>query len=210
MNFEEIIKERRSIRSFSSRQVTESQVEELIEAARWAPSATNRQPWRFIIIKDHSDKELIADAVTQSFVLLAPVILVCCLDRRVFTRELVSRRIEELVEAGVISREVADLLYVRKMPQTVEEVSTIPPSAYLDMGVAVEHVVLKATSMGLASCWVRMFDAQVLRHALNLPVELEVVALLPLGYPEDTPDPRPRLPMEDLIIKPPSNQHQGP
>jgi len=201
VNLDDIIKNRRSIRDFSPQPVSDEQLQELLEAARWAPSGTNRQPWRFVILKGDSEIQLLSGAVTQSFVLRAPVVLVCCLDRRSFTKDKIAQRIEELVEAGVISREVADLLYVRKMPKKVDEV-TMPVSAYLDMGIVLEHLSLKAFSMGLGTCCVRMFDAEKITFNLQLPEGIEIVSLLPVGVPAENPQPRPRLPVDELVIEP--------
>lgn len=205
MELSEAIQQRRSTREFLGRPVQQDQIEEILEAARLAPSATNRQPWRFVILQQEKEKELIAEAVTQTFVVNAPVVFVCCLDRSVFTREVVSQRIEELVEINVISREVADLLYLRKMPESVKEAG-IPLSAFIDMGIAVEHMVLRACSLNLGSCWVRMFDADRLHALLGLPAEIEVIALLPVGYPVSVPGQRPRLSREDIVLQPRTNK----
>ncbi len=200
MELEDVVTRRRSIRNFLDRPVSEEYVNELIEAARLAPSATNRQPWRFVILRETWEKEKISEAVTQSFVLQAPVILVCCLDRRAFTRELVTNRVEELVGIGVISREVAELLYRRKLPESSREAG-LPFSAFIDMGIAVEHMVLRAADLGLGTCWVRMFDPQKMQQLLEIPSDLEITALLPVGYPEEEPGQRPRLKREDLIVQ---------
>lgn len=53
----------------------------------------------------------------------------------------------------------------------------------IDIAIAVEHIVLKVTDMGLATCWVCNFDAQQIKRFLQLPDSLEPMVLLPLGYP---------------------------
>ncbi len=199
MNLDEAIANRRSVRSFSARPVNQEDLWAVLEAARKAPSATNRQPWRLIPVSDSETKEVMSRSITQNFVTQAPVVIVCGLDRKAFTREMVAPRIEELVEVGVIQREVADLLYVRKMPEKWQE-AAIPPSAYLEMGAAIEHMALKAASMGLGTCWIRMFEGEKLHKSLELPEEIEITALLPLGYPQTLPPARPRLPMESIIV----------
>jgi nitroreductase len=62
MNVFEAIKERRSIRSFKEQDVKEEDIEMLIEAARWAPSAGNIQPWEFIIVRRHELEKELAEA----------------------------------------------------------------------------------------------------------------------------------------------------
>jgi nitroreductase len=75
----EAIKGRRSIRSFKSQDVSEEIVKNLIEAATWAPSAGNIQPWEFIIIRKPEIKRRLAmAALDQSFIEEAPVVIVVC------------------------------------------------------------------------------------------------------------------------------------
>lgn len=196
----EVIKDRRCIRKFDARPVSVEKLDLIIEAARLAPSGTNRQPWRFVMLKNKEDKEKIAEAVFQPFVLEAPVIFVCCLDRGSYIRRHVKKRLNELVQSDVVSEEAAAFIYNRKMPEKVEDV-VIPASAYIDIGIAVEHMVLMAAALGLGSCWVRLFNLKQLHDRLNLPNEIEVVALLPVGYPAQSPPPRPRLSREEIMIE---------
>jgi len=81
MDVFEAIKERRSIRKFTNHEISTEQVERLIEAARWAPSAGNIQPWEFIIIRKPEIKKKLAEAaLNQSFIEEAPVVIVVCAD----------------------------------------------------------------------------------------------------------------------------------
>lgn len=200
MSCEDAIKNRRSIRKFEKRPVMDEDLEKIIEAARLAPSGTNRQPWRFVLLKDDEAREKISGSVVQPFVIEAPALFVCCLDRRAYVRSLVEKRMKELVQAEVISEEAAGYIYQRKMPEQVEDV-VIPASAYLDLGIAVENMTLMATALGLGSCWVRLFNPQQVHDALGLSAEVEPVVLLPVGYPAQSPQPRPRLGRDDIIIK---------
>ncbi len=199
LEFDEAIEQRRSIRCYTEDPVPKELIKELIEAARKAPSATNRQPWRFLVVQDEDMKNRLQEGIAQSFVVRAPTIIVCCLDRHTFTRQLIEKRVEELIDANVMSREVANMLYQRKLPQTVEETG-IPVSAYLDLGIAVEQIVLKATSMGLGSCWVRMFDQERVGEILSLPVAITPVVLLPVGYPAEDPSMRPRMSLDEILL----------
>jgi nitroreductase len=172
----------------------------ILEAARLAPSGTNRQPWRFVLLTEAPDREKIAGAVIQPFVIEAPAVFVCCIDKGAFTRGLVEQRLSELVDAGAVSREAAGIIYRRKMPDKVEDV-VIPGFAYLDLGIAIEHMVLQATALGLGSCWVRLFNPDQVHESLSLSPEMEVVALLPVGYPAETPLPRPRFSSAQILLK---------
>jgi nitroreductase len=77
----EAIKERRSIRSFTDEKVSEEDVWRLIDAARWAPSAGNIQPWAFVIVKDPEIKRKLSNAaLNQALIQKAPVVIVVCAD----------------------------------------------------------------------------------------------------------------------------------
>jgi nitroreductase len=79
MDIYEAVRARTSVRSFQSKDVPPDVITRLLEAARLAPSASNRQEWRFIVVRDAGKrKELAAAALGQHFVGEAPVVLVCC------------------------------------------------------------------------------------------------------------------------------------
>lgn len=76
--FEAILK-RKSVRAFQDRDVSEDTITRLLEAARLAPSASNRQEWRFVVVRDAALRRRLSEAArNQTFVGEAPVILVCC------------------------------------------------------------------------------------------------------------------------------------
>jgi len=75
----EAIKSRRSVRAFTSEPVSDAEVEKLIDAARWAPSAGNIQPWEFIVVRDPKTKRGLSEAaLNQTFIEEAPVVIVVC------------------------------------------------------------------------------------------------------------------------------------
>lgn len=79
MSIYEIIKKRKSVRAFDKKEVPEDVINRIMDTARIAPSAKNRQEWRFIIVKDgEKKKQLSAAAKNQSFIKDASVVLVCC------------------------------------------------------------------------------------------------------------------------------------
>ena len=81
MDVLEAIRGRRSVRAFKSQDVSQELVEELVDAARWAPSAGNIQPWEFIIVRRPEVKRGLAEAALhQTFVEEAPVVIVVCAD----------------------------------------------------------------------------------------------------------------------------------
>lgn len=165
MDVFEAIKNRRSIRKYQERDIEEEKLERILEAARLAPSARNRQEWRFIIVKDKTKREeLVKEASPhQLFMLQAPIIIVAyVLDR------------DYIMRCGV-------------------------PAHYIDVAIALTHIHLQAVEEGLGTCWIGSFYQDKVKKVLNLPEEAEVIQLMTLGYPDENPDPRPRLPLNEIV-----------
>jgi nitroreductase len=75
------------------------------------------------------------------------------------------------------------------------------PAFLIDVAIAVDHLTLAAVEMGLGTCWIGAFDPQKVREVLGIPPEIEVVQILPLGYPKD-PSPQPKRRIDyDAIVK---------
>jgi len=200
MELQEVIKRRRSIRKYQSNPVPDEMIYQLLEAARLAPSGTNRQPWRFLIVKNaEARKRLYEAAYRQSFLLEAPVVLVCCADLNTISNTRI--RMEELVSAGVFSpEEVASYPGLNAVPQSEEEIKKFVPHLMLNVAIAIEHIILTATDLGLGSCWVQLFNPKKVMQAVDLPPNYAVVALVPIGYPAQNPPARPRVPLEEIIL----------
>lgn len=154
----EAIKIRRSIRSYQDKPVEKEKLDKLLEAARLAPSAKNRQEWRFIVVTDREKREKLVDACKgQKFVGEAPVIIVGLVD-----------------------------------PSTSRWYK-------VDIGIAMEHMVLEAVELGLGTCWIGAFYQEKLKELLGIPEEKEVVALLTVGYPKEEVEPRPRKSIDEIV-----------
>ena len=77
MEFHEVVRTRRSVRSYSSAPVSDEVLSRVLEAARIAPSGSNRQPWKFILVRDENlKKELVSLSGGQSFIAQAPLVIV--------------------------------------------------------------------------------------------------------------------------------------
>jgi nitroreductase len=72
--------------------------------------------------------------------------------------------------------------------------------ADVDTTIAFDHLILAARDLGLGTCWIGAFDPAAAREVLNLPAELEPVALTPLGYPADEWRPKKRRPAAELVL----------
>ncbi len=157
MEFDKVIKTRRSIRKYKGTPVPRESLMKILEAARIAPSAAHRQPWHFVVVEDKETIEKLAG------------------------------RSKWAAEAPAMIVGLAD--------------PVASPNWYLnDMGIAFEHIVLTATSLGLGTCWMGQTkrDAEV-KEILGIPDELKVIALTPLGEPDEIKEPKERKSLEEIV-----------
>ena len=196
----EAIEKRRSIRKFKQDPVPEDYIIALIEAARLAPSASNTQPWRFKIVSDDETKAKLAEAAYhQSFIAQAPVVLVCCADLQGYFDGITARS-QEFGKEGALEETMMRVLRGRAEQLKSMNVQELAPGIAFNVAIAVEHIVLRALDFGLGSCWVRMLDEQKIKAIFNWENNIHVVALLPLGYPDEAPTPRKRRAMEEILL----------
>ncbi len=164
MNVMESIRERRSVRSYLPKAVEEEKLQQVLEAGRLAPSASNRQEWHFVVVRDAELRRGLAEAASgQRFVAEAPVVIVAC------------------------------------APEHAHVMACEHPSFLIDVAIAIDHMTLAARELGLGTCWVGAFHQEQVRDVLGIPESVEVVELLPLGYPTDWPEPRPRKSLEQMV-----------
>jgi nitroreductase len=164
----ECIKQRRSIRIFKREPIPHELIEQVLQAATWAPSAGNWQPWWFaVVIAEELRKELSKIASDQEFIAEAPVVLVVCAE---------PGRAEPTY--GVRARE----LYCLQ-----------------DTAAAIQNLMLAAHALGLGTCWVGDFDEAAIRKLLHLPEQHRPIALVPLGFPDESPNPRWRRPLSEVL-----------
>ena len=165
MEFDDVIRHRYSVRSFTNEKVDRSFILEILEAARIAPSAVNYQPWHFIVITDSENLADIQEVYPRSWFREAPVCIVVCSNH--------------------------DLSWKRK--------SDGKDFADVDAAIAIDHLVLKATELGLGTCWVCNFDVEMTRKKLQLPDHIEPIALIPLGYTTSEAPLKSRKPLSELV-----------
>jgi nitroreductase len=202
MELLEAIQSRRSIRKFKSNEVPDEVIRELLDAARLAPSGSNLQATRFVVIKSPAERMKLKECTPLPFVAHAPVIIACCIDKEAMGNTLV--RYRELMEAQAFVGTPLDdptLMEAAAKRRSSMDQSTIKAYLTLNAAIAIEHIVLRAVDLGLGSCWIMMFDSAKTKSTLQLDDRYDVVALLPIGYPDQSPAARPRLPLGDLILK---------
>ena len=204
----EAINQRRSIRSFRSDPVPGDAILAILEAARLAPSGSNRQPWRFIVVTDKDEKAgLRKVCFDQAFIEEVPVVFVCCIDLTAYAKAAREKRSQEFMDYGVtetLSGYFADPA-IRELflnaPDT--DLNAHFMSALANTYIAVEHMVLTATALGLGSCWVGAIGSvDEMNTLFHLPPTTIVVALLPVGHPVKIPPPRPRISLDAILLRP--------
>ncbi|MCZ7355347.1 MAG: nitroreductase family protein [Candidatus Methanoperedens sp.] len=159
-----VIRSRRSIRAYDSREVEEDKLERILESGRLSPSAGNRQERRFVIVRDPRTRQMLSEAARdQKFVAAAPVVIAAC-----------------SVESD----------YIMLCGQ---------PAYTIDTAIAVDHMALQAVEEGLGTCWIGAFDEKKVKEILNIPEDVRVVALLPLGYPSAIPGPAKRKSLDEIV-----------
>ncbi|MEX2684557.1 MAG: nitroreductase family protein [Candidatus Sigynarchaeota archaeon] len=151
-----VIRYRRSVREYDPRPVEAWKMRAILEAARLAPSSTNSQPWRIIVVTDPGLKDEMARATPAGinqhpWMSAAHAILVLC-----------------SAKSGV--QKIAQFLGKNY--------------ALVDMGIVGEHIVLVAAELGLGTCWVGWFNKTKIRRLLGIPSSWELVCLIPVGYPK--------------------------
>jgi nitroreductase len=194
----DVIASRRSIRKFKQEDISTGTVRLLLDAARLAPSGSNLQPARFIVVQSPAAKEALGRYTPYKFIVKASVIFVCCADLTVITTR--DRRIGELRKEGAFEGVDMDM----NDPSAVSPIMDAEAvRAYLSMNVAIaiEHIVLKAVDLGLGSCWLGRFDRDKVKKFLALDESIYPVVLLPVGHPDQSPKARPRFTVDKLLLK---------
>ncbi len=202
MDFFEVVRNRRSCRRFSDRPVSGKDIETCLEAARRAPSATNSQPWRFLVARAPELRAALVEAgYGQPVLKEAPVITVLLGDRGVFKKRL--RRAKELADIGALSEETLSALESRYGDGKADgDRESNDVAIRVNCMLAGEHYVLAATALELGCCWIGFFDSEKIGQALNLDPKFNFpIALLPTGYPAESMPPRPRYSISDIAWK---------
>lgn len=200
LSTKEAINRRRSIRKFKPDPVPDKCITALLESARLAPSGCNAQPWRFKVVRDSAKKHHLAKAAhNQMFIAEAPVVIVCCADIKGYLDGSVSG-IQDLGKIGAVEGSI-----VRVLLKSIEQMNTytveqLGARIAANVAIAIEHMVLRALDFGLGTCWIRFLDVERIKKMFGWGDNIFVVALLPVGYPVESPAPRKRLSLEALLI----------
>ncbi len=161
MKFQDLILERQSVRKYLDKPVEEEKLKLCLDAARLAPSASNSQPWTFVVVNDPALLKQLAPLSSgplnsfNLFVDQAPVVIAMVMEKPKLLTELGGR------------------LKKKEFP-------------LMDIGIAAEHFCLQATELGLGTCMLGWFDEDGVKKLLQIPKNKSLALLITLGYaPED-------------------------
>jgi len=198
----ERMKERKSIRDYKEGKVSEEDLKLILECGRFAPSGENAQPWRFIVVKDKKNMEFLAQISKNG-------------SGRRFTGEFLGKQMQarftglqdpekrkkifKKLTSGNVSAFVdqADLILIVCGKKDVWDTP-------YDTSAAIENILLAVSDLKLGSCWViacviDVRDEMKIKEYFNIPDDLKVVSIFPIGYPSRIPNVRPRIPLEKLV-----------
>ncbi len=173
MHVKEAIERRRSIRKFTETVVPDGLVRDVIDAGRRAPSGSNAQPLRVFVARSKETGGVLrkAKVFEQGFVTKAPAVFVICGDPAVY------------------GEGETESLKGKNQERCLR-----------DLSIASAFMALRATELGLASCYVGLMDRHALKRALGIPDEYMVPFVLCLGYPDENPSPMRRKSLEETIL----------
>jgi len=158
MKFLDLVKTRQSVRKYLDKPVEREKIERCLEAVRLAPSASNSQPWSFVVIDDPKLKEAVAKKTFDKlisfnrFSLQAPVLIIIISERPGF---------------------------LNKVAEAIKD----KQFSLIDIGIAAEHFCLQATEEGLGTCMLGWFDEKGVKKLLNIPSNRRVELIITMGYP---------------------------
>ena len=166
----EVIKARTSIRSFTGEKLTEAQINTLLDAAMAAPTAVNIQPWRFIVITD--------DAVKSGL----------------YQGEQHKHMVETAGAVIVVCGETSRMVRPHGAAEDAELVATPNKYWFEDCSAATENLLLAATALDLGAVWLSCYPSERIvdriRAYLGIPEGVTPLAIVPVGYPAEQPEPK--------------------
>jgi len=184
-DFRELLLTRRSIRDYQDREVPIETIREIIKDCTLAPSSSNEQPWRYIIIRDRSLMKRLSDESKKN--LLAEI------EKNPGHRAARYKGVLALEQFNVFYN--APALVILVGPK-----NTI--SLQVDLALAAAYFMFAAADRGLGTCWIALgsnLRDPALNQEVGLPEDYAIVAPIVLGYPKLIPTPSPR--NQDIIIK---------
>jgi nitroreductase len=154
-----VLARRTSCRAYSAAPVPQTALEQILEAARLAPSACNQQPWRFAVVREAAARRRLVEqgflpGLKMLWALEAPIQVVVGMQTSFITHRLAAS--------------VSGVDY-----------------PWVDIGIAGEHLVLAAAELGLGTCWIGWIKPAEVRRIVGWPASIRATAIITVGYPLD-------------------------
>jgi nitroreductase len=173
--FDEIVSDRRSVRNYLERPVEHEKIVAMLEAARKAPSACNAQPWRYVVVQEPGLKKKVMDEGLGGVVVPNTWAKTApCI----------------IVACSNLS------IFTHGLAERIQGVEY----HLIDLGISLEHLVLKATELGLGTCYIGWFKGREIGKVLDLSSSWKVECLVTVGYPAAIPGPTPRKSLEEIAL----------
>jgi len=194
----EWIRSRRSIRQYSDRAVSREDIGRLLEAARWAPSNHNRQPWRFLVLEDKQQIGQLAESVRQGL----------------------SEKLKSMPPAAAVYAEAFKhyatffscapvlLVVLHKQPVSVSapllaglKNPALVSGEPLSVAMSVQNLLLAAHTLGLGGCVLTgpLLVQDALSKVLDLPAGHDLTCFVAIGHPAESPPPPRRKSIEQIV-----------
>ena len=206
MDLFDSIQGRKSIRRFKQTPVPDEDIKKILDAGRRAPSANNTQPWSFIVVKNRTVLKQMADAARQMIDRMIPYAesekqaqRLAAYKGNYYTffenAPVVIAVLMEGYDAGT-DRVLA------KMGYSPEDIKRLRPLPVLQsVAAAIENMLLAIHALGYGSCWMTgpLVAQEAFETLLGFGKEKSIVALLPVGVPDENPPVRPRKSLEEIM-----------
>lgn len=184
MEFMDVVRCRRTVRSFRTEAIPEAVLDDILQAGYLAAAGHHARNWQFGVIKDEKIKqELVKAAGDQDWLTTAPVILAMCVKLVKDLKEYSEDDLVLKVNHCRFGKELID--YLNKFPDR-RAVKILTQNG--DVFIPGQQMFLAAANHGLSACWIGYLDIEKAGEILQLPNNIACLFLLPVGYPDGEPD----------------------
>ncbi len=199
--FLDLVRRRRNMRRFKPDPIPDEYIEKILEAARWAMSGANGQPWEFVVVKDKETRQKITDIATEQTKRIHPIELT-----RV--EELRQPQLARPTQTDVGIKNAPVMIIVCGDPRAYQATalaalvySTEFDNFHMSLANTTMIIHLAAAALGISSRWWTMLPPweKDLKDLLGIPKEFRVYNIVPLGYPAYEPPPTYRRELAEIV-----------
>jgi nitroreductase/ketosteroid isomerase-like protein len=185
----DILKNRRTVRKFKSTPVPDAHIKKILEAASYAPTAGNQQPWKFLVIRDRDKLDSLKKEAMSWYI-----------EKYRKSREPDKPEVESVREsiAGAVNDALSAPVYVAVL---VDSEAEYPEYVVYDGTLAVENLFIAARSLGYGTgFFTTFFPEDKMRESFDIPKRYKLLCFTPIGVPENWPEMPEKKKSEDVIV----------